>query len=60
MVKSKKMKLPTLKDHVAFTQTVASTFIPVIKIGKIGGRAVGGIGKKGAKYVGKVYRNMGR
>ena len=60
MAKSKKMKLPTLKDHVGFTQTVASSFIPVIKIGRIGGRAVGGITKKGSKYVGKVYRNMGR
>ena len=60
MASSKKMAAPTLKEHVAFTQTVASSFIPVIKIGKIGGRAVGGIAKKGSKYVGKVYRNMGR
>jgi len=60
MAKSKKIKLPTLKDHVGFTQTVASSFIPVIKIGRIGGRAVGGITKKGSKYVGKVYKNMGR
>lgn len=60
MVKSKKIKLPTLKDHVAFTQTVASSFIPVIKIGKIGGRAVGGIAKKGSKFVSKTYRNMGK
>jgi hypothetical protein len=60
MAKSKKIKLPTLKDHVAFTQTVASSFIPVIKIGKVGGRAVGGIAKKGSKFVSKTYRNMGR
>ena len=49
MAKSKKMTLPTLKDHVGFTQTVASSFIPVIKIGKVGGRAVGGIAKKGSR-----------
>lgn len=28
--------------------------------GGAAGRAVGGIAKKGAKYVNKVYRNMGR
>ena len=56
MAKSKKIKLPTLKDHVAFTQTVASSFIPVIKVGKIGARAVSGIAKEGAKYVSKLYR----
>jgi hypothetical protein len=56
MASSKKMALPTLKDHVAFTQTVASSFIPVIKVAKIGSRAVGGIVKEGAKYVSKVYR----
>lgn len=26
----------------------------------LGARAVGGITKKGAKFVGKIYRNMGR
>ena len=60
MAKSKKMTLPTLKDHVGFTQTVASGFIPVIKIGKVGGRAVGGITKVGKKFVNKVYRNIGK
>ena len=48
MASSKKMAAPTLKEHVAFTQTVASTFIPVIKVAKIGSRAIGGITKEGA------------
>lgn len=56
MNSSKKMALPTLKQHVAFTQTVASSFIPVIKVAKIGSRAVGGIVKEGAKHVSKLYR----
>ena len=56
MAKSKKMTLPTLKDHVGFTQTVASSFIPVIKVSRIGARAVGGIVKEGAKHVSKLYR----
>jgi len=30
-----------------------------LRLGKAA-RAVGGIAKKGAKFVGKVYRNMGR
>lgn len=59
MTSSKKMALPTLKDHVGFTQTLASSFIPVIKVAKIGSRAVGGIVKEGAKYVSKTYRNIG-
>ena len=28
--------------------------------GGAAGRAIGGIGKKGVKYVNKVYRNMGK
>ena len=32
----------------------------IIKATKDPVRAIGGIGKKGAKYVNKVYRNMGR
>lgn len=56
MNSSKKMSLPTLKQHVGFTQTVASSFIPVIKVSRIGARAVGGIVKEGAKHVSKLYR----
>ena len=59
MAKSKKMSLPTLEQHVGFTQTVASSFIPFIKVGKIGARAVSGIAKEGAKFVNKTYRNIG-
>ena len=60
MATSRKIAAPTLKEHVAFTQTVASTFLPVIKVSKIGARAVSGITKAGAKYVAKTYRNMGK
>jgi hypothetical protein len=56
MASSNKMAAPTLKQHVAFTQAVASNFIPIIKVSKIGARAVGGIVKEGAKYVSKLYR----
>jgi hypothetical protein len=56
MVNSKKMSLPTLKQHVGFTQAVASSVIPIIKVSKIGARAVGGIVKEGANHVSKLYR----
>ena len=59
MAKSKKMSLPTLEQHIGFTQTVASSFLPVIKIAKIGSRAVAGITKQGSKYVSSVYKNIG-
>jgi len=53
---SKKIAAPTLKQHIGFTQAVASSVIPVIKVSRIGARAVGGIVKEGAKHVSKLYR----
>ena len=55
----KKIAAPTLKQHIGFTQAVASTFIPVIKVARIGSRAVAGITKQGSKYVSNVYKNIG-
>ena len=70
MVKSKKMNLgktkkskpspiaPILSD-VFIPKTVSDAALYAVPYGKAA-RAVGGIVKKGAKFVGKVYRNMGR
>jgi hypothetical protein len=70
MAKSKKMNLgktkksktspvaPILSD-VFIPKTAADAAMYAVPYGKAA-RAVGGIAKKGAKFVGKVYRNMGR
>ena len=70
MAKSKKMNLgPTKKVKASPVAPILSDLIipktPLdvamyaIPYGKAA-RAVGGITKKGAKFVGKIYRNMGR
>lgn len=70
MAKSKKMNLgPTKKvKSVKGIGVVSDLFIPktpvdaalyAVPYGKAA-RAVGGIVKKGARFVGKTYRNMGR
>jgi hypothetical protein len=70
MAKSKKMNLgktkklktspvaPILSD-VFIPKTAADAAMYAVPYGKAA-RAVGGIAKRGAKFVGKVYRNMGR
>ena len=70
MAKSKKMNLGSMKNvkpsgNVKFIKDWL--FDPTSKVDwaslALGGpatRAVGGIAKKGSKYVSKVYRNMGR
>jgi hypothetical protein len=70
MARSKKMNLgktkkskpspiaPILSD-VFIPKTVSDAALYAVPYGKAA-RAVGGIAKKGAKFVGKVYRNMGR
>ena len=45
---AKEFTVPTTPVDVAFT------------LAPFGGRMVGGIVKKGAKYVAKTYRNMGK
>jgi hypothetical protein len=47
---------PTSPVDVAMTFAGVKAIKPAAKITK---RAVGGIAKAGAKYVGKVYRNIG-
>jgi len=70
MAKSKKMNLgktkkskpspiaPILSD-VFIPKTASDVAMYAVPYGKAA-RAVGGIVKKGSKFVGKVYRNMGR
>ena len=70
MAKSKKMNLgktkkiktspvaPILSD-VFIPKTLGDAALYAVPWAKAT-RAIGGIGKKGAKYVNKVYRNMGR
>ena len=70
MARSKKMNLgktkksktspiaPILSD-VFIPKTVSDAALYAVPYGKAA-RAVGGIAKKGAKFVGKVYRNMGK
>jgi len=70
MAKSKKMNLgktkriktspiaPILSD-IFIPKTAADAAMYAVPYGKAA-RAVGGIAKKGSKFVGKVYRNMGR
>lgn len=74
MAKSKKMNLgPMKKVKPVPGVPISAKFIkdyifdPTSKVDwaslAVGGpitRAVGGIAKKGAKFVGKTYRNMGR
>jgi len=45
-----------MKEVVPTTPADAIWYAPGIKQARV----VGGIAKKGAKYVGKIYRNMGR
>jgi len=61
--KTKKLKpspvAPVLSD-LFIPKTIGDALITyAVPYGKAA-RAIGGIGKKGAKYVGKVYRNMGK
>ena len=60
-----------LKEDLGYmkegAKIAADVFIPRSKedvawlfAGGAAGRAIGGIGKAGAKYVSKVYRNMGK
>jgi len=70
MARSKKMNLgktkkskpspiaPILSD-VFIPKTVSDAALYAVPYGKAA-RAVGGIVKKGARFVGKTYRNMGR
>jgi hypothetical protein len=70
MAKSKKMNLgktkkskpspiaPILSD-VFIPKTAVDAAMYAVPYGKAA-RAIGGIAKKGSKFVGKVYRNMGR
>jgi hypothetical protein len=70
MAKSKKMNLgktkkiktspvaPILSD-LFIPKTPADAALYAVPYGKAA-RAVGGIAKKGARFVGKTYRNMGR
>jgi hypothetical protein len=70
MAKSKKMNLgktkkiktspvaPILSD-VFIPKTATDVAMYAVPYGKAA-RAIGGIAKKGSKFVGKVYRNMGR
>ena len=70
MAKSKKMNLgktkkiktspvaPILSD-LFIPKTIGDAAMYAVPWAKAT-RAIGGIGKKGAKYVNKVYRNMGR
>lgn len=47
---------PSSPVDVALTVAGGKAIKPVVKIGK---RAVGGITKAGARYVEKIYRNIG-
>jgi hypothetical protein len=70
MAKSKKMNLgPTkkvkpsgnvkfMKDYI-FDPTNKADYVTYAVGGPVA-RVIGGIAKKGSKYVGKVYRNMGK
>jgi len=70
MAKSKKMNLgktkkskpspiaPILSD-VFIPKTAVDAAMYAVPYGKAA-RAIGGIAKKGSKFVSKVYRNMGR
>jgi hypothetical protein len=70
MAKSKKMNLgktkkskpspiaPILSD-VFIPKTAVDAAMYAVPYGKAA-RVIGGIAKKGSKFVGKVYRNMGR
>jgi hypothetical protein len=70
MAKSKKMNLGKIKKSKTspIAPILSDVFIPktpmdaamyAIPYGKAA-RAIGGIGKAGKKFVGKVYRNMGK
>ncbi len=47
------------KEHLFIPKTIGDAAMYAVPWTKAT-RAIGGIGKKGAKYVNKVYRNMGK
>ncbi len=57
--KSKTSPIAPILSDVFIPKTVSDAALYAVPYGKAA-RAVGGIAKKGAKFVGKVYRNMGR
>ena len=57
--KSKTSPIAPILSDVFIPKTVSDAALYAIPYGKAA-RAVGGIAKKGAKFVGKVYRNMGK
>ena len=57
--KSKTSPVSPILSDVFIPKTPADAALYAVPYGKAA-RAVGGIAKKGAKFVGKVYRNMGR
>ena len=60
--KTKKLKpspvAPILSD-IFIPKTAVDAAMYAVPYGKAA-RAIGGIAKKGSKFVGKVYRNMGK
>lgn len=57
--KSKTSPVAPILSDLVFPKTPVDVAMYAVPYGKAA-RAVGGIAKKGAKFVGKVYRNMGR
>jgi hypothetical protein len=57
--KSKTSPVAPILSDVFIPKTVADAALYAVPYGKAA-RAVGGIVKKGARFVGKTYRNMGR
>ena len=57
--KSKTSPIAPILSDVFIPKTVSDAALYAVPYGKAA-RAVGGIAKKGAKFVGKVYRNMGK
>jgi hypothetical protein len=57
--KSKKSPVAPILSDLFIPKTVGDAAMYAVPWAKAT-RAIGGIGKKGAKYVNKVYRNMGR
>ena len=57
--KSKTSPVAPILSDVFIPKTAVDAAMYAVPYGKAA-RAVGGIAKKGAKFVSKVYRNMGR
>jgi hypothetical protein len=57
--KSKPSPIAPILSDVFIPKTLGDAAMYAVPYTKIA-RSVGGITKKGAKFVGKVYRNMGR